>query len=245
MRAPKINAELKERLRAAYSKLSGIGSVHVTNATFRRVQLNRNSRYYAFLLFICRLVHSLQLPDPTDDGRNRFSDLVSDEKTMEKVFEEFLRNFYRLKQNEFEEVGSVHLKWNAESANANSLRLLPDMRTDITLRSNARTIIMDAKYYKDALQEHYGSRRAHSENLYQLLAYLSAEKAVRRSIRPEGILVYPVGDSTVDARFTIDTYPIRIYTLNLAQDWQHIEKDLAGLLEARPMQGIGTAENHN
>ncbi len=36
---------------------------------------------------------------------------------------------------------------------------------------------MDAKYYKDALLEHYGTKRAHSGNLYQLLAYLRAEAA--------------------------------------------------------------------
>lgn len=229
MRAPIVDAELAEGLRTTYAKLSGIDSIQISDAAFRRVQLHRNNSYYGFLLSICRLVHSLSLPDPAEGGGHRFRDLVSDEKAMERVFEEFLRNFYTLKKQEFHHVGSVHLTWNAEAADATNLDLLPAMRTDISLRSTTRSIIIDAKYYKDALQEYYGARKAHSGNLYQLLAYLRAESSTSGDVRPEGILLYPVGDSTIDAAFTIDGFSIRLYTLNLAQDWQDIERDLLTL----------------
>lgn len=229
-RAPTVSLELKDRLRATYSNLSGIDTVHVTDTLFRQVQLHRNNSFYAFLLFICRLVHSLKLPDPAG-GDARFRDLLSDEKTMERVFEEFLRNFYKLKQRKFPNVDSPHLKWNAEPIGDGKLDLLPEMRTDVVLRSETRTLIIDAKYYKDALQEHHGAKKAHSENLYQLLAYLRAENAASVQPRPEGLLVYPVGDNTVDASFTIDGYPVRLYTLNLNQAWQQIERDLIRLLD--------------
>ena len=39
------------------------------------------------------------------------------------------------------------------------------------------------------------------------------------------MLVYPVGERQVDLSYTIDGYPVRIYTLNLAQPWFQIEKD--------------------
>jgi 5-methylcytosine-specific restriction enzyme subunit McrC len=231
MRGKSVSAELRERLRVTYSKLSGIDTIRMTDAVFGRVQLHRNNRYYAFLLFVCRLVHSLKLPDH-GAGDNRFNDLISDEKVMERVFEEFLRNFYRLKQHEFGEVGSVHLKWNAEALDVIQLDLLPTMKTDITLRSGSKTIVIDAKYYKDALQEHYGTKKAHSGNLYQLLAYLRAEVAAQGMPPPQGILIYPVGDSSVDASFVIDGYPVRLFTLNLNQDWPLIERDLLGLLSS-------------
>ena len=232
MRGKSVSIELKERLRNTSSKLSGVDTIRITDALFGRVQLHRNNRYYAFLLFVCRLVHSLKLPDH-GAGDNRFNDLLSDEKVMERVFEEFLRNFYRLKQRQFSEVGSVHLKWNAEAADAIQLDLLPTMKTDITLRSDSKTIVIDAKYYKDALQEHYGTKKAHSGNLYQLLAYLRAEAAAQVGRPPEGILIYPVGDSSVDASFVIDGYPVRMFTLNLNQNWPLIERDLLGLLSSR------------
>ena len=141
------------------------------------MQLHRNNSYYGFLLSICRLVHSLSMPDPAEGGGRRFRDLVSDEKVMERVFEEFIRNFYTLKKQEFHHVGSVHLKWNAVAADAANLDLLPAMRTDLSLRSTTRSIIIDAKYYKDAIQQYYGTKKAHSGNLYQLLRLSACGKA--------------------------------------------------------------------
>jgi 5-methylcytosine-specific restriction enzyme subunit McrC len=224
-----IDSSLRDRLQTTYRSLSGIDTVQVTEASFRRIQLHRNNRYYAFLLFICKLVHNLKLPGPSA-GEDRFRDLISDEKLMERVFEEFLRNFYKVKQDEFHHVDSVRLKWSAEPIGNANLNLLPEMWTDITLRSDTRTVIVDAKYYKDALQEHYDARKAHSGNLYQMLAYLRAESALTRSVWPEGILIYPAGDSEVDESYVIDGYRVRLYTLNLNQSWKGIEQDLLELL---------------
>ena len=216
----RVNSELKNGLRTAYGKLSGIDRIEVTSAMFGQIQLHRNNRYYALLLFVCRLVHSLKLPDH-GSGHSKFNDLISDEKVMEKVFEDFLRNFYRLKQHQFHSVGSTQMTWNATAENLDDLGLLPIMRTDVTLRSKDRIVIMDAKYYKAALQEHHGTPKAISANLYQLMAYLRTEGISQQSIRPEGILIYPVGDSFVDKSFVIEGFPVRIY---LKKGWQDADK---------------------
>jgi 5-methylcytosine-specific restriction enzyme subunit McrC len=113
------------------------------------------------------------------------------------------------------------------------------MKTDVTLRSGTRTVVMDAKYYKSALQEHHGVAKAISANLYQLMAYLRTEGSLQHSIRPEGILIYPVGDNVVDKSFTIEGFPVRIYTLNLSQDWRQIEQDLLKLIAPRPSTSVG------
>ena len=225
LRTDQVDLALKKRLRTAYSKLSGIDRIEVTASMFGQVQLHRNNRYYSSLLFICRLLHFLKLPDH-GVGHGRFNDLISDEKTMEKVFEEFLRNFYRLKQTQFHSVGSNQLKWNATAEKSEDAQLLPVMKTDVTMRSKTRTVIMDAKYYKAALQEHHDVKKAKSGNLYQLTAYLRTEASLHQLIRPEGILIYPVGDNTVDASFIIEGFPVRLYTLNLSQNWRQIERDL-------------------
>jgi 5-methylcytosine-specific restriction enzyme subunit McrC len=230
MRAPSTNRDLEESLRTTFKNMNGIEVIRVSDSDFQSIHLHRNNSYYAFLLFVCKLVHSLKLPDQSNDGRERFRDLLSDERAMQKVFEAFLRNFYKLKQDKFKRVGARHLHWNAEPAFGANLDLLPQMRTDVTLHSDARTIIMDAKCYRDALQERYETSKVHSGNLYQLLAYLSAEWFAGGPVRPEGILIYPVGDSAVDASFMIDGYQVRIYTLNLGQDWQDIEQDLLRLI---------------
>lgn len=234
LHSEEISGETRKRLEISFRQLAGIDPVPITNELFRRVQLHRNNRHYAFLLFACQLLHLLKLPAKDAHGHSHFNDLLDDEKTMERVFEEFLRNFYRFKQAEFSDVNAAHLDWKAESLDGGGPTLLPDMRTDIRLRSATRTIIADAKYYKDALQEHMGTKKAHSANLYQLLAYLRAEHAARPFIRPEGLLIYPVGNNVVDASFRIDGFPIRLFTLNLGQTWQEIESDLLDLI-TRPV----------
>ena len=242
MGTSRVSPEFRNGLTAVFAKLSGVDVIQVNLGDFRRIQLHRNNRYYAFLLFICRLVYSLKLPDHEQRGGNQFNDLLSDEGVMADVFEEFLRNFYAKKQSQFKDVGISYLKWNATAPSQEDLKLLPRMETDVTMRSTDRTLIIDAKYYKSALQEHQGTMKAHSENLYQLLAYLRAESFRNPAITPEGILIYPVAENAVSASFRIDGYPMRLFTLNLNQHWEKIEKDLLYLIAPERKTGTTASE---
>ena len=225
-----VESRLRDRLRQTDRRLSGIDTISLTASLFHRVQLHRNNSFYAFLIRVCELVHSSLLPDRSGDGPSWFRDVLSDEAYMAAVFEEFIRNFYSLKQSHFTTVRRSYPKWSATAEDSDHLRFLPTMVTDVTLSSPTRTIIIDAKYYRDALQSFYGSRTVHSSNLYQLLAYLRGTPVIGAEQSLEGMLVYPVGEQTVDLRFNIDHYPIRIYTLNLAQLWHSIETELLSLI---------------
>jgi 5-methylcytosine-specific restriction enzyme subunit McrC len=241
-----IDFRLRDRLREVDHRLSGISTVSVNASLFRRIQLHRNNGFYAFLLRICELVHLSLLPDRSGEGPSWFRDLLSDEEYMAAVFEEFIRNFYSLKQSQFT-VGRTQPKWSATAAQPSDLRFLPTMNTDVTLSSARCTIIIDAKYYRAALQTNYGSKTVHSSNLYQLLAYLrGSNQKVTAGQSIEGILVYPVGEQSVDLRYTIDGYPVRIYTLNLGQPWYGIEADLLELVAAqetaRPGQSVSQGQ---
>lgn len=225
-----IEPGLLDRLREVDHRLSGIDTVSIHSALFKRIQLHRNNSFYAFLLRVCELVHLSLLPDRSGKSSSWFRDVLSDDDYMAAVFEEFIRNFYSLRQSQFT-VGRTQPKWNATAAQPNDLQFLPTMNTDVTLSSARRRIIIDAKYYRDALQTNYGSRTVRSNNLYQLLAYLRGsdlETPIGQSI--EGMLVYPVGEQCIDLNYRIDRYPVRIYTLNLGQPWLQIEADLLALV---------------
>lgn len=225
-----IERSLRDRLREVNHRLSGINTISVRASLFKRVQLHRNNSFYAFLLRVCELVHLSLLPDKSGESPSWFRDVLSDEEYMASIFEEFIRNFYGLKQSQFT-VGRTQPKWSATAAQPSDLRFLPAMTTDVTLSSAGRRIIIDAKYYRDALQTNYGSRTVHSSNLYQLLAYLrGSNQEIPGGQRVDGMLVYPVGDRCVDLSYTIDGYPVRIYTLNLGQPWFQIEADLLKLV---------------
>jgi 5-methylcytosine-specific restriction enzyme subunit McrC len=227
-----VERSLMERLRDTDRKLSGISAIRLTPSIFRRIQLHRNNSFYAFLIHVCELVHKSLLPDRAGEGPSWFRDVLSDEDYMSAVFEEFVRNFYSLKQTKFM-VGRSQPRWNATAISKDDdLTYLPTMMTDITLRSSSRTIIIDTKYYRDALQSYYGHRTVHSNNLYQLTAYLRGSLGENGSRPLAGILLYPVGHENVDLHFKLDGFPIRIYTLNLNQPTQDIESDLLSLLTA-------------
>jgi 5-methylcytosine-specific restriction enzyme subunit McrC len=232
-----IESKLRNRLRETELRLSGIGTIPLTAQLFRRVQLHRNNSYYAFLMRVCELVHASLLPDRSGSDKSWFRDILSDDKYMSAVFEEFIRNFYSLKQTRFT-VGRTYPQWNATAGNPPELDSLPSMMTDVTLSSPNQTIILDAKYYRDALQTFHGSKTAHSGNLYQLLAYLRGTSwKVPFGHRVSGILLYPVGEQTIDLSYTIDGYPVRLYTLDLRQSVTKIETDLLDLLAAEARWG--------
>jgi 5-methylcytosine-specific restriction enzyme subunit McrC len=236
-RAP-VEPLLRDRLREVDYRLSGIDTILVHASLFKRIQLHRNIGFYGFLLRVCELVHLSVLPDPSGESPSWFRDVLSDDDYMADVFEEFIHNFYTLKQSDFT-VGRTHPKWSATAVEPSDLRFLPTMTTDVTLSSAKRKIIIDAKYYRDALQTHYGSRTVHSGNLYQLLAYLrGSSQNIDAGQSVEGMLVYPVGEQYVDLSYKIDGYPVRIYTLNLGQPWFQIEEDLLKLVAAGEAESL-------
>ena len=100
----------------------------------------------------------------------RFSDILNDEEKMSRVFEEFLRNFYYYEQSSYS-VSSEEMRWRVNEANGD-VSLIPVMRTDITLRSQFKTIVMDAKFYADPFPLSYGSPKLRAGHLYQLYAYM-------------------------------------------------------------------------
>ncbi|TGT11495.1 restriction endonuclease, partial [Mesorhizobium sp. M8A.F.Ca.ET.213.01.1.1] len=137
---------------------------------FSRVHLHRNISGYGLLMRVAELAfHSLL---PTEDGKRfKFHDVLRDERKMAAVFEAFIRNFYRREQSTFA-VEPLLLNWNAEQLSDGGEGRLPAMRVDVFLRSHERRIIVDTKYYADALQTYRGAQTYHSGHLYQLFAYL-------------------------------------------------------------------------
>lgn len=63
---------------------------------------------------------------------------------MSKIFEEFLRNFYRAEQQRYRSVAAEHLKWDGYAVTEISRPHLLGMITDITLRSPDRIVVIDA-----------------------------------------------------------------------------------------------------
>ena len=130
-----------------------------------------------------------------------------------------------------QELGAGHIPWDAVPLDSDTIDLLPNMQTDISLTSTSRKIIIDAKYYKEALQKYYDKKSIRSAHLYQIFAYLmNIEHLVKDDVICEGILLYPTVESELDYSRTIKGHRITVKTINLNQEWKCIHDNLLNII---------------
>ena len=232
-RLDEIDPNIRHDLAVLIRRLEGISEIRLTRSDFRRVQLRSNNAFYRFLIRLCELLYDALLPVKGGQGY-RFDDLLKDEVRMSAVFEAFVRNFYLHEQTKYR-LGSRRIEWDVDWASEDARSILPSMENDIRLDSPDETIVIDTKYYKGALVPHYQRDILRSAHLYQIFAYvrnLAPRLGSDRALR--GILLYPAVGDKLDAEMSVQGHPIRIYTINLDQEWQHIHRDLIDLLEYEP-----------
>ena len=224
LRTKNLDSLIKDELHKVYLKLPPISEIVIRKAMFNQIRLHRNNYHYDFILKVCQIVNENLFIDETK-GNYKFMDFTREEKAMARLFEAFVRNFYKV-ETDFS-VSSDSIKWQFESDNAEDLDMLPIMLTDITLQSKNQKIIIDTKYYKDAFQTRYDKQKINSNNLYQLFSYLkNQETDTDLTHNCKGILLYPSIQNDFVHSFKYENHKIRIMSLNLNQDWQNIRNDL-------------------
>jgi len=224
-----LNKSLQKESGGLLKKFDEVTQIPLGSSLFKRVNFHSNNRFYRFIINVCELVYYESLLDERH-GDFTFRDFYRDEGQMPKLYEKFIYHFYRKKQNEYR-VSSERIRWDATSDDDPGLSFLPSMLTDITLRSKQRSLIIDAKYYRKTLSSFYGAKRIHSNNLYQINAYLqNVKRNGGNDSEATGMLLYPVVSEHVAKTYTISGKRIRIETVDLAEDWRIIEARLLLLL---------------
>jgi 5-methylcytosine-specific restriction enzyme subunit McrC len=224
-----LNTTIRKKLHTLAHRLHEVDEIRINNQSFRRVQLHRNIRSYAFLLNLCHLIHA-QLRPNESKGTFTFPDFTRDKRSMERLFERFVLNFFRKEQTVFKS-NARRFPWSEVVATAADLEFLPGMLTDITLESPDRTIVIDTKYYlKWSITTPSGKRRVRPSHLYQIYAYISNLREAGYPEPIEGILLYPSVDEIVDLVYEIHGFSIRIKTLDLNRPWNEIHNRLLSLL---------------
>lgn len=224
-----MDPALARELHRLFIRMGDVANIKLSAAAFARVQLHRNNARYDLLLKICELAFACMIPDKAGSGY-RFHNVLRDERKMARVFEDFIRNYYRVSQRAFR-VKSYQLEWQAVPVTSNGIGRLPAMRTDVYLESADRRIIIDTKYYADALQQYYGSASFRSDNLYQLFAYLRNDAIFKPDLTPaDGMLLYPQVHHAIDTSYVIHGHNVRLVTVDLAAAWSNVELRLTELL---------------
>ena len=231
LRVSKLDPKLKWEVWKCFWKLNMVEDVDIGSSDFNRVTIHRNNAFYDFLLKICKLVLENTVLDQRT-GKYHLKDFTGNEREMGGLFEVFVRNFYKKHQGEFH-VKREDIKWDATPMTLGSDRFLPKMQTDVTLESPDRKIIIETKFYQDALRSRYDTEKFISSNLYQLYSYLrNIESSQSHPInsRCEGILLYPVVNDAIDESYIMGDHVLRVRTVDLGKEWNTIEEELMSII---------------
>jgi 5-methylcytosine-specific restriction enzyme subunit McrC len=221
-----LDKQLKQELVLLQSMLAGINQIEISGSLFKQVRLNRNNRFYGFIINVCQLIYESLLPSEKQ-GEYKFSDFTRDERKMNQLFEAFVRNFYKIEQRKFTTIRKEPIDWQFEKQDELSHQYLPGMETDISLENEQEKIIIDAKYYRETMTVRFDKEKIHSSNLYQLFSYLvNQEDESSKTQNATGILLYPTIEKEYDLHYKYRKHNIYIRTVNLNSNWRNISSRL-------------------
>ncbi len=229
LRVNNLDKGLKNELHQHFQKLPPISEIKIRNSHFKQIRLHRNNYHYDFVLKVCQIINENLFIDESS-GNYKFKDFTREDKQMARLFEDFVRNFYKIEQSDFK-VKRDKIEWKFASESKEDSRMLPIMLTDISLYSSTRKIIIDTKYYKDAFKTQFTHKKVDSSNLYQLFSYLKNQESDLEITKTcEGILLYPAVENGFEFCYTYESHKIKIVSINLNQYWYLIKKDLLELI---------------
>lgn len=226
-----LDTKIKGEIKNILWMFNEVEAIDLQSSTFKQVTLNRNNRFYGFLLNVCELIYTSSLP-LEKNGTWQFMDFMRDERKMNQLFEAFIRNFYKKEQAVYPIVKKEQINWQFRFSDSESIKYLPIMETDITLENDNSKIIIDAKFYSETMNTRYDKEKIKSPNLYQLFSYLLNQRTeIPKTHKVVGMLLYPTIDKEYNLKYSYEGHDIYIKTLNLNQNWRLIEKRLQNILE--------------
>jgi 5-methylcytosine-specific restriction enzyme subunit McrC len=233
LRAKNLDNELKDELHRLFIKMPPISEIQIRNYHFKKIRLYKNNYNYDFILKVCQIINENLFIDESS-GKYKFKDFLQEEKAMARLFESFVRNFYKIEQSEFL-VKRENIRWKFVPERETDLLMLPIMPTDISLISSSRKIIIDTKFYKEAFKARYSQSqdKINSNHLYQLFSYLmNQESDLKITKTCEGILLYPAVGEDFRFSYSYKNHRIRVLSINLDLDWINIKRDLLEIISS-------------
>jgi len=189
------------------------------------IRYNRNNQTYQMLISICYLVIK-GLLQTQSDGTTKLMDFL-DEQRMHHLYEKFILEYYR---KEFPQISAnaSQIPWKLDDGVDD---MLPVMQSDIMLTYAGKTLIIDAKYYSQTLQQQYDHYSIHSGNLYQIFTYVKnkeAELSEQEHEQVSGMLLYAKTDAKEypENEYRMSGNKIAVRTLDLSGDFDSIKEQL-------------------
>lgn len=220
-------SELKKRVLF----FSTVDEIEPAGISWSVIRFTRSTQSYRMLIAVCQLVADGMLL--TDErGQMRLMKYVKPEY-MNRLFEKFILEYYRKEHPELSASAS-RIPWALDEES--TAGQLPAMQSDILLQQGNRILIIDAKYYGRAMQQHFDHKTVHSANLYQIFAYVKNQAAfcaARGEARTvSGMLLYAKTDEATSPKgeFPLSGNRISVRTLDLNREFTVIKYQLDGIV---------------
>lgn len=230
IKEPSVKSERKAALRQVMLFFSEVDALEPSTICWNTLRYQRSNRNYEMLINICYFVLDGML-QTTEQGSYKMA-AFSDEH-MARLYERFVLEYYKKHHTYLDEIRSAQVKWNlGEGADDTMIRFLPVMQTDIFLRHKENTLIIDTKYYGKTMQRQYDSYTLHSNNLYQIFAYVKNHDCTGTG-NVSGILLYAKTQESItpDCAFPMGGNLISVKTLDLNLPFSSIAAQLDKIVE--------------
>lgn len=190
-----------------------------------RPYIERRGSHSKVLVLLAELLADRQVFDPNVD-HSRIHEF--EHQQMYNLYERFLLKYYQRRFTDFQ-VSKSDIQWASPTPVGPSW---PIMESDVRIFSPEKTVILDAKYYQDPLQEYYSNQTVHSNNIYQILSYVLNESHTTPNSEVEGIVLYAKSGNSpiVNADEVILGHRLRFKTLDLDVEWRLIKQQLDELI---------------
>lgn len=217
------SVEIKRSLRQNISIMDNIDIIPLKNISWDTITFNQYNKRYKTIILLCELiVESLLLISENESNTLN----AVEEKLFHKLFERFIRAFFRKRYSEIN-VSDLKMKWNT----AETYSYIPMMHTDTTITHLNKTLIIDTKFYKEILGNNRGSRKFRTDNIYQIFSYVVNYKIQHVKQKVAGLLLYAA--TTLSLESDIFPYncrlggtPISIDIIDLSVEPSKIEAQL-------------------
>ncbi len=224
VRSSKLKADLRQALKKTLTSLQEVSSLDLNSVNWSRLQIGRQTQTYELLLNICRLIQ-LQALHTEEDGYFRLEQWM-DEGTIALLYQRFLLEYFR-EHHPHLAPAAKHIPWDlAEETERSSF--LPVMISDVILSSDKRILVIDAKFYGKTLQKNHDKLKFHSNNLYQMFAYVHNFQAHNPDKEVSGMLLYAKTQEEIVPNDTVKLHGnmFTIRTLDLNCDFVNICHEL-------------------
>ena len=193
-----------------------------------RMRYDSNTQSYRMLIGVCYLVLN-GLLQTKQSGRYRVMNFL-DMRTESALFEQFVRAYFKKEHPELN-TDSPYIRWAVDDGFDEKL---PKMKTDVTLSTYGKVLIIDTKYYSRITQYNFGKMEIRSSHLYQIYSYVSNYEYQLKNegnCEVEGMLLYASTDELFqpDLKYRIHGKTIVIRTLNLNLEFSQITAELDGI----------------